>query len=89
MCLLILWSWGAENIAPAADFRLKKGLCRAVNQRDDGELHERGAASTEFGEILIYPFARRTVEEKIRIKELGPDKPDFMINQQTKEKNSQ
>ena len=53
-CRKILWSWGAENIAPAADFRLKKGLCSAVKQRDVAELHERCAASTEFGEILIY-----------------------------------
>jgi len=44
----------AENIAPAADSRLKNGLCSAVNQRDDGELHERDAASTEFSEIRIY-----------------------------------
>ncbi|RXN21277.1 zinc finger MYM-type 1-like protein [Labeo rohita] len=27
------------------------------------------------------------MEEKIRVKELGPDKPDLIINQQTKEKN--
>lgn len=36
--------------------------------------------------LLIYPFTRRPMEEKILVKELGPDKPDLVINQQTKEK---
>jgi len=53
-CRRILLSWGAENIARAADFRLKKGLRSAINQRDDGELHERCAASTEFIYLVLY-----------------------------------
>ncbi|KAM7371153.1 hypothetical protein PAMP_010644 [Pampus punctatissimus] len=36
--------------------------------------------------LFIYPFARRTMKEKIRVKELGPDKPDLIISQQTEEK---
>ena len=53
-CRRILWFWDSEYIALAADFRLKIDLCSAVNQRDEGKLHERCSASTEFGEILIY-----------------------------------
>ncbi|XP_041842179.1 uncharacterized protein LOC121640469 [Melanotaenia boesemani] len=36
--------------------------------------------------LQMYPFARRTMEEKVQVKELGPDKPDLVISQQTKEK---
>lgn len=36
--------------------------------------------------LLMYPFARRTTEEKLLVKELGPDKPEINISQQTKEK---
>lgn len=36
--------------------------------------------------LLMYPFARRTTEEKLLVKELGPDKPEMNISQQTKEK---
>ncbi|MED6233897.1 hypothetical protein ATANTOWER_018809 [Ataeniobius toweri] len=68
LCRRISWPWGTENTTGK-----KKRLRGAANQRDDGELKERGAAPTEFGEI--------------RVKELGPDKPDIIINQQTKEKN--
>lgn len=32
------------------------------------------------------PFERRTLQEKLRIKELGPDKPDVIITQQTKDR---
>ena len=32
------------------------------------------------------PFERRTLQEKIRIKELGPDKPDVIITQKNKDR---
>lgn len=36
--------------------------------------------------LFVYKFTR-TMEEKIRVKKLRPDKPDLIITQQTKEKN--
>jgi len=39
--------------APAADFRLKNGLCSAENQRGNGELHERGAATNSVRSLSI------------------------------------
>ncbi|XP_042073593.1 zinc finger MYM-type protein 1-like [Haplochromis burtoni] len=36
--------------------------------------------------LLTYPFARRTMAEKLQVKELGPDKPEIQLTQATKEK---
>ncbi|MED6259726.1 hypothetical protein ATANTOWER_029295 [Ataeniobius toweri] len=82
-CRSISWNCGTENIAPR---RLKKRLCVAVNQRDDGELTsevQRPLISER--SLFIYPFALTV--EKIRVKELGPKKLDIIIKLQTKEKN--
>lgn len=35
--------------------------------------------------LRTYPFARRTMAERIQVKELGPDKPEINIAQPTKE----
>ncbi|XP_051808999.1 zinc finger MYM-type protein 1-like isoform X2 [Acanthochromis polyacanthus] len=32
------------------------------------------------------PFERRTLQEKLRVKELGPDRPDVLIRQQSKDR---
>jgi len=32
--------------------------------------------------LVIHPFARRTTEEKLLVKNLGPDKPEINISQQ-------
>ena len=36
--------------------------------------------------LLLSPFERRTFAEKLQVKELGPDKPEVNINQETREK---
>ena len=36
--------------------------------------------------LLLNPFERRTFAEKLQVKELGPDKPEVNINQETREK---
>ncbi|XP_070404475.1 uncharacterized protein [Nothobranchius furzeri] len=36
--------------------------------------------------LLQYPFKRRTMVEKLNVKELGPDQPEVKISQQDKEK---
>nr|XP_054595395.1 uncharacterized protein LOC129162947 isoform X1 [Nothobranchius furzeri] len=36
--------------------------------------------------LLQYPFERRTMVEKLNVKELGPDQPDVKISQQEKER---
>jgi hypothetical protein len=36
--------------------------------------------------LHLYPFERRTLAEKLVVKELGPDKPDVNITQQAREK---
>ncbi|KAG1924938.1 zinc finger MYM-type protein [Pimephales promelas] len=36
--------------------------------------------------LQLYPFERRTLAEKLVVKELGPDKPDVNISQQAREK---
>ncbi len=36
--------------------------------------------------LLQCPFERRTLAEKLKVKELGPDQPDLLIRQQTSEK---
>ncbi|XP_070404474.1 zinc finger MYM-type protein 5-like isoform X1 [Nothobranchius furzeri] len=35
---------------------------------------------------MDYPFKRRTMVEKLNVKELGPDQPEVKISQQDKEK---
>ncbi|KAF7709031.1 hypothetical protein HF521_018088 [Silurus meridionalis] len=36
--------------------------------------------------LLQCPFEKRTLAEKLKVKELGPDQPDLLIRQQTSEK---
>ncbi len=36
--------------------------------------------------LLQCPFEVRTLAEKLKVKELGPDQPDLLIRQQTSEK---
>ena len=36
--------------------------------------------------LHLYPFERRTLAEKLIVKELGPDKPEVQITQQAQEK---
>jgi len=36
--------------------------------------------------LFMYPFARWTTEEKLLVKNLGPDKPEINISQQIKVK---
>ncbi|MEQ2286201.1 hypothetical protein AMECASPLE_039839 [Ameca splendens] len=55
-------AFGALKISPLTG-KNKKGLCGAVNQRDDGELNKKSVASTEFGEILIYLPVRKKDNE--------------------------
>ena len=52
---------------------------------DGGDNWSTRAASTKFGEIIINaPFCE--TEEKLLVKELGPDKPEINISQQIKVK---
>ncbi len=36
--------------------------------------------------LLQCQFEKRTLAEKLKVKELGPDQPDLLIRQQTSEK---
>ncbi len=36
--------------------------------------------------LLLNPFERRTLAEKLQVKELRPDKPELNITQQAREK---
>ena len=70
-------------LLPDSDLRYGGEKIRVTTKRDYGSDNRSSrAASTKFGEIIVmYPFARRTTEEKLLVKNLGTDKPEINISQ--------
>ncbi len=56
-----------------------------VTMVDSGVINS-GHEPNSVQSLLQCPFERRTLAEKLKVKELGPDQPDLLIRQQTSEK---
>ena len=87
------YSLGALKISPLVP-RLEQCTSGYLPQRGVGVVTSSGTnvvvgvqlAPNSVKSLHLYPFERRTLAEKLIVKELGPDKPEVQITQQAREK---